>query len=59
VAVHLWHGADDRVVTPAISRHIARQLPWIRYHGVPDAGHLFMLADGMAGRIVKTLVLGD
>ncbi|KAG0541176.1 hypothetical protein BDA96_03G473700 [Sorghum bicolor] len=59
VAVHLWHGADDRVVTPTMSRYIARQLPWIRYHEVPDAGHLFILADGMADRIVKTLVLGD
>lgn len=59
VAVHLWHGADDRVVTPIMSRHIARQLPWIRYHELPDAGHLFMLADGMADRIVKTLVLSD
>lgn len=59
VAVHLWHGADDRVVTPTMSRHIARQLPWIHYHEVPDAGHLFMLADGMADRIVKSLVLGD
>ncbi|KAL6613742.1 hypothetical protein ACP70R_036012 [Stipagrostis hirtigluma subsp. patula] len=58
-AVHLWHGADDLVVAPAMSRHIARELPWIRYHELPDAGHLFPLAGGMADVIIKSLLVGE
>ncbi|KAL6853347.1 hypothetical protein ACP4OV_019376 [Aristida adscensionis] len=58
-AVHLWHGAEDLVMPPAMSRHIARELPWIRYHELPDAGHLFPLAGGMADAIVKSLLLGE
>ncbi|XP_062182192.1 uncharacterized protein LOC133886531 [Phragmites australis] len=58
-AVHLWHDADDLVVTPIMSRHIAQELPWIRYHELPDAGHLLTLADGVADIIVKSLLLGE
>jgi len=55
--VHLWHGADDRIVPVALSRHIAKTLPWVRYHELPTAGHLFPIADGMGDVIVKTMVL--
>ncbi|CAA7397044.1 unnamed protein product [Spirodela intermedia] len=58
-AVHLWQGDDDRLVPVKLQRYVAARLPWVRYHELPGAGHLFLLADGMFDTIVKTLVLGD
>ncbi|KAJ6853714.1 uncharacterized protein M6B38_113925 [Iris pallida] len=58
-SVHLWHGTEDRFVPVILSRHISQKLPWIRYHELPDAGHMFLLADGMGDTVVKALVLGD
>jgi len=57
--VHLWHGAEDLIVPVGLSRHISKSLPWVRYHELPTAGHLFPMADGMADVIVKSLLLGD
>uniref|UniRef100_A0A0A9F6S7 AB hydrolase-1 domain-containing protein n=1 Tax=Arundo donax TaxID=35708 RepID=A0A0A9F6S7_ARUDO len=57
--VHLWHGAEDLIVPVALSRYISERLPWVRYHELPTAGHLFPIADGMADVIVKMLLLGD
>jgi len=56
--VHLWHGAEDLIVPVGLSRHIAKTLPWIRYHELPTAGHLFPIADGMGDVIVSSMVLG-
>ncbi|KAL6899151.1 hypothetical protein ACP4OV_005809 [Aristida adscensionis] len=58
-AVHLWHGAEDLIVPVGLSRYISERLPWVRYHELPTAGHLFPIADGMADVIVKSLLLGD
>ena len=58
-SVHLWHGAEDRIVPVIISRYLAEKLQWIHYHELPDAGHMFPLADGMADTIVRSLLLGD
>ncbi|CAD6244443.1 unnamed protein product [Miscanthus lutarioriparius] len=57
--VHLWHGAEDLIVPVGLSRYIAQSLPWVRYHELPTAGHLFPMAEGMADVIVKSLLLGD
>ena len=54
--VHLWQGDDDRLVPVKLQRYVASRLPWIRYHELPGAGHLFPLADGMFDTIVKTLL---
>lgn len=58
-AVHLWHGAEDRIVPAIMSRYISQKLGWIRYHEVPDAGHMLPLVDGMADAIVASLLVGD
>lgn len=58
-SVHLWHGAQDVVVNVSLSRYISQKLPWVRYHEIPDGGHMFPDADGMIDAIVKALVLGD
>ncbi|KAJ4764816.1 Alpha/beta-Hydrolases superfamily protein [Rhynchospora pubera] len=53
-SVHLWHGAEDRMAPVLMSRYIAQRLPWIQYHELPTAGHLFSFADGMGDHILKT-----
>ena len=58
-SVHLWHGAEDRIVPVIMSRYLAQKLPWVQYRELPDAGHMFPLADGMADIIVRSLLLGD
>lgn len=58
-SVHLWHGDDDAMVPVIPNRYIGEKLPWIRYHEVPGAGHMFLYADGFSDTIVKTLVLGE
>ncbi|KAD5960353.1 hypothetical protein R6Q59_013481 [Mikania micrantha] len=55
-SVHVWQGDDDRF-TPVLSqRYIAQRLPWIKYHEIAHAGHLFAFADGMTDTILKTLL---
>lgn len=58
-AVYLWQGDEDRIVSPPLAHFISQKLSWIRYHEVPNAGHMFPLGDGMGDRIVKTLIVGD
>ncbi|XP_051130420.1 uncharacterized protein LOC127250958 isoform X2 [Andrographis paniculata] len=55
-SVQLWQGEEDVIVPVTLQRYIASQLPWIRYHEVPGAGHLLPFADGMADTIIKSLV---
>lgn len=58
-SIHLWHGDDDRVVPVTLQRYIAQRLPWIRYHELQGAGHMFPFADGMNDAIIKLLLLGE
>ncbi|KAK9170422.1 hypothetical protein Syun_002562 [Stephania yunnanensis] len=58
-SVHLWHGDDDLLVPVKLQRYIAQKLPWIHYHELTDAGHLFPLADGLSDRLIKSLLVGD
>ncbi|XP_071726310.1 uncharacterized protein [Rutidosis leptorrhynchoides] len=55
-SVHVWQGDDDRFTPVKLQRYIAQQLPWINYHELPRAGHLFIFADGMADTILKALL---
>lgn len=58
-SVHLWQGDDDVLVPVTLQRYIAQKLPWIHYHEIPGAGHLFPFAPGMVNNIVKTLLTND
>ncbi|XVF76222.1 hypothetical protein PTKIN_Ptkin13bG0248900 [Pterospermum kingtungense] len=58
-SAHLWHGDEDGLVPVTLQRYIAQQLPWIHYHELPGAGHLFAVADGMADTMVKALLVGE
>ncbi|KAL0374887.1 UNVERIFIED_CONTAM: hypothetical protein Sradi_3404400 [Sesamum radiatum] len=55
-SVHLWHGDDDRLVPVTLQRYIANQLPWIKYHEISGAGHMFPAADGMGDKIIQELI---
>lgn len=57
--VHLWHGDEDGIVPVTLQRYIARRLPWIHYHELAGAGHMFPFADGMGNAIIKTLLSGE
>ncbi|GMJ12049.1 hypothetical protein like AT2G36290 [Hibiscus trionum] len=58
-SVHLWHGDEDRLVPVTLQRYIAQQLPWIQYHELPGAGHMFPLDDLVPDNIVKALLVGE
>ncbi|KAL5976355.1 hypothetical protein ACLOJK_020686 [Asimina triloba] len=58
-SVHLWQGDTDWVVPAEPQRYIAGQLPWIRYHEVPGAGHMFLLAEDFAESIIKELLIAE
>lgn len=58
-SVHLWQGDDDNLVSVTLQRYIAHQLPWIHYHEVPNAGHMFPFKEGIVDSIVKALLLGE
>ncbi|KAL3642676.1 hypothetical protein CASFOL_013491 [Castilleja foliolosa] len=55
-SVHLWQGDDDRLVPVALQRYIADRLPWINYHEISGAGHMFLYADGKADSVVQALI---
>ncbi|KAF8042896.1 hypothetical protein BT93_A1276 [Corymbia citriodora subsp. variegata] len=57
-SVHLWQGDDDLPVPVTLQRFIAHRLPWIKYHELPQTGHMFPHADGMCDAIVRTLLVG-
>ena len=40
--VHIWQGSADRVLPNEFNHYIIKKLPWIRYHEVPNAGHLLV-----------------
>ncbi|KAI3512198.1 hypothetical protein L1887_19461 [Cichorium endivia] len=57
--VHMWMGDEDIFVPVTLQRYIAQQLPWIKYHEVKGAGHLFPYADGISDAILKALLDGQ
>jgi pimeloyl-ACP methyl ester carboxylesterase len=44
VPIEIWHGEDDRVVSPEQSRILARALPLATEHFVPGEGHFSLFA---------------
>ncbi|KAJ6900818.1 hypothetical protein NC652_026802 [Populus alba x Populus x berolinensis] len=57
-SVHLWQGDEDIMVPSSLQRYIAQRLPWIDYHEVPGAGHLFTAIPQNLGQILKVPFLG-
>lgn len=40
IPVHVWHGAEDRLVTRAMFDRLATEIPDARAHLISGAGHL-------------------
>ena len=53
VTVHLWQGDEDILVPVTLQRYIAQKLPWVQYHELTGAGHMFPYANGMSKTIIK------
>lgn len=58
-SVHVWHGDEDGIVPVTLQRFITSKLPWIHYHEIVGAGHMFPYADGRTDAIMKTLLIGE
>ncbi|CAK7325245.1 unnamed protein product [Dovyalis caffra] len=52
-SVHIWQGDEDVLVPASLQRYIAQKLPWINYHELPGAGHLFSCIPEKFKEIVK------
>lgn len=57
--VDLWQGDEDGLIPLPMQRYITQKLPWIRYHELPGAGHMFPYVGDMGDKIVKALLLKD
>ena len=57
VPIEIWHGEDDRVVSPEQSRILARTLPLVTEHHVPGEGH-FSLFARHARAIMRSVLIG-
>ena len=53
VTVHLWQGDEDILVPVTLQRYIAQKLPWVHYHELTGAGHMFPYASGISEAIIK------
>ncbi|KAF9611940.1 hypothetical protein IFM89_037160, partial [Coptis chinensis] len=56
--VHLWQGDQDLLVSVTLQRYIAEKLPWIQYHELTEAGHMFPYDDGIGEKFLRALLLG-
>ncbi|CAI0544309.1 unnamed protein product [Linum tenue] len=56
---HIWQGYEDRVVPFQLQRFISGKLPWIRYHEVPEGGHLIVHYNGLGEAVLKSLLVGE
>ncbi|XP_030456695.1 uncharacterized protein LOC115677644 [Syzygium oleosum] len=58
-SVHIWQGHEDKVVPFQLQRFVSGKLPWIKYHEIPDGGHLLVHYNGVCDAIVKALLIGE
>ncbi|XP_014497179.1 uncharacterized protein LOC106758725 isoform X1 [Vigna radiata var. radiata] len=56
-SVHIWQGFEDRIIPYTLNRYISQKLPWILYHELPHAGHLFLFKKNECESIIRALVL--
>lgn len=54
--VHLWQGYEDKYIPYKLNRYLSEQLPWIKYHEVPDAGHLLLYNATHCEAVFRALV---
>ncbi|XP_022142422.1 uncharacterized protein LOC111012560 [Momordica charantia] len=54
--VHMWQGSADRVIPIEFNHFVAQKLGWIKYHEIPDAGHMLVHEPANFEVIVRALV---
>lgn len=57
-SVHIWQGYEDKMIPYQLNRYLSEKLPWIRYHEVPDGGHLMINNSNVCETIIRALLLG-
>lgn len=57
-SVHIWQGYQDKIIPYKLYRYISEKLPWIRYHEVPEGGHLLIYDQKTCEDIIRGLLLG-
>ncbi|XP_038705589.1 uncharacterized protein LOC120001371 [Tripterygium wilfordii] len=58
-SVYLWQGHEDKLVPYELQRYVAKKLPWIDYHEVPDGGHQLIHEKGLCETMFRELLLGE
>ncbi|CAN6452509.1 unnamed protein product [Victoria cruziana] len=58
-SVHLWQGDEDGLVPVLLQRYIAKNLPWIHYHEIKGAGHMFIFDEVFQKQVMRSLLLGE
>lgn len=58
-SIHIWQGVKDKVVPVQLQRHVSQRLPWIRYHEVPECGHLLVYDTAVCEAVLTSLLLGE
>ena len=56
VPIEIWHGGDDRVVSPEQAHILARTLPLVTEHLVPGEGHFSLFARHARAIVQSVLV---
>lgn len=56
-SVHIWQGLEDKIIPYSLNRYLSQKLPWIRYHEVPDGGHLLAFERNFCEAIIRDLLL--
>ncbi|KAK9279590.1 hypothetical protein L1049_013269 [Liquidambar formosana] len=57
-SVHIWQGYKDKMVPRQLNHYISQKLPWIRYHEVPNGGHLMFFDSTLCEAILRELLVG-
>ncbi|CAN6849016.1 unnamed protein product [Brassica oleracea] len=55
-SVHMWQGAEDRIVPREVNEYISKKLPWIKYHELSGYGHLLHAEEQKCEDIIKALL---
>ncbi|XP_021722064.1 uncharacterized protein LOC110689606 isoform X2 [Chenopodium quinoa] len=55
-SAHIWQGYEDKIIPFQMNRYISKKLPWIKYHEVPDGGHLFISDQSSFESILRALL---
>ncbi|CBI28332.3 unnamed protein product, partial [Vitis vinifera] len=51
-------GYQDKIIPYKLNRYISEKLPWIRYHEVPEGGHLLIFDQKTCEDILRGLLPG-